>query len=104
MPTVRGAAIITDGGHVRWELKILKMSSSTPMRIGVQVKKTNRKKEKNRKKKEKQTGKIHRKKNREYTGKKRLKMFLLHAYVHWSPGKKKPENLQRGKKRKKHKK
>ena len=27
-------------------------------------------------------------------------MFLLHAYVHWSPGKKKPEKLQREKKEK----
>jgi hypothetical protein len=37
VPTVRGAAIIQDGGHVRWDLKIVKKLSSSLMRIGVQV-------------------------------------------------------------------
>ena len=34
---MRGAAIIQDGGHVRWDLKIVKKLSSSLMRIGVQV-------------------------------------------------------------------
>mmetsp|Transcript_55349 Transcript_55349/g.129530 ORF Transcript_55349/g.129530 Transcript_55349/m.129530 type:complete len:443 (-) Transcript_55349:52-1380(-) len=36
VPTVRGAAIIADGGNVVWQLKIEKKFASSPMRIGVQ--------------------------------------------------------------------
>jgi hypothetical protein len=36
VPTVRGAAIIGDGGRVKWSIQVIKKRSAA-MRIGVQV-------------------------------------------------------------------